>query len=129
MNRKKLMQIENLKFPIINWILTVLIGPLIWFTYEIMCNGEGVLNMLSIVIPSWIFGLFFSLPTLVIQVVTFFLLLKYMNSVYLIRLFYLLTGTVMIALTFWWIGGSLVIPLFVSYASAFLLTGILIKVR
>jgi hypothetical protein len=52
-----------------------------------------------------------------------------MNSIYLIQLFYLLTGTALIALTFWWIGGSLVIPLFVSYAPAFLLTGILIKVR
>lgn len=116
-------------YPIIHWIITVLVGPFLWAVYLLASSNSGYDDFGGLWLAAVLLGAFMSLPVLGLYLLLFRfvrdasmpeLLLKCLMDI-------LIVGLAWITLA--WQGGTMVPELFVSYALAIILSSMAIKFR
>lgn len=112
-----------------NWIITIIIGPILLSLHEILFKNQSIISMLEL-IPLFIFmGITCSIPVLILHIITFNLLTKFISSKILMKFILTVVGITGISITFNIIGGTLSDRLTIYYSIAITLSSIFVKMK
>lgn len=103
-------QLRSNFYPYRVWVLTVSISPLLFCLYAYIIQNEfflGFNDFILMIFMSIIFGLIFSIPTSIIEVITYYVMIKLNCKKDLIKLATLIIGVVCIITTFSLIKGTI----------------------
>jgi hypothetical protein len=103
------------------WILTVVLGPVFVALYQWEMEALGVLLVL------FVFGLFFSLPTLLVGVIVLYVALRNGVSGTRLKVVLAFAGSLAIAISFALIKGSAAPEMSILYALAVIAATLLLK--
>lgn len=113
-------------YPLIVWIITLLIGPIAWIGYKILENGyAGGIGMVDLLPPMILLSIFMSLPTLLVTVIAFLITRKITQDPNVIRLVIVLIVLIGIWVSFYQLGGASKVGLSISYSIAALIAVLL----
>lgn len=119
----------KLTFPIKHWLTTLLVSPIFLIIYDSVVDTEFVFNEASIYFLFITMGAVLSLPGLLI----YFLTHKHLQTSKLsdlqIRLILIAIAATMVAIAFWLIKGSLMIPMMLSYVTGVTISGWTYSIR
>lgn len=106
----------NTHYPLLLWMLTILIAPLIFVIIAIL-KGDIVTGDLSLIFVFILFGAFFSLPTLAAVYLAFFLLNGKTSRFVLVAILNMISITG-VFITFYVMGGSASLEFCLIYSAS-----------
>lgn len=120
----------NTFYPIKHWLLTLVIGPVVVALYEVLFSySNSILSFLESYPLFIIFGIFFSLPVLIVYYFLFYLLISKPLSTLTIKSILNLVTIIGIVVTFILLGGSVAPDYSISYSIAVVICSWLAKIK
>ena len=107
---------DNRYYPLITWVLTILIAPITLMIFRLITNGGGVLSWVETLPVFYIMGFIYSIPTLAIFILVFELLKKKSIPDIFLKVLLSIFGVIGIFLTLWYIGGTMSMELAIFYS-------------
>lgn len=118
-------------YPYSVWLYTVFISPLLFWLYTYIIQNEFFLefnDFILMVFLSIILGLIFSIPTSIVVVITYYIMIKLNCQKEFIKLATLTIGVVGVVTTFGLINGTiLTLELMIVYSCVWLVFSILLS--
>lgn len=103
-------------YPLITWVLTILIAPITWMVFRIIKTGGGTLSWLETLPVFFIVGLMYSLPTFGVFVLIYEILKRKRVSDFFLKGLLMIICVLGIFLTFWYISGTISMELAIFYS-------------
>lgn len=103
-------------YPLITWVLTILIAPITWMVFRIIKTGGGTLSWLETLTVFFIVGLMYSLPTFGVFVLIYEILKRKRVSDFFLKGLLMIICVLGIFLTFWYISGTISMELAIFYS-------------
>lgn len=103
-------------YPLITWVLTILIAPITWMVFRIIKTGGGTLSWLETLPVFFIVGLMYSLPTFGVFVLIYEILKRKRVSDFFLKGLLMIICVLGIFLTFWYISGIISMELAIFYS-------------
>lgn len=103
-------QLRSNFYPFRVWVFTVSISPLLFWMYTYIIHNEFSLefnDFIMMVFFSIIFGLIFSIPTSIVVVITYYIMIRLSCQLEFIKLATLTLGVVGVITTFSLINGTI----------------------
>jgi hypothetical protein len=116
----------NKLYPIKVWLATVLVTAPLLMVGATLIGQFGGLDIIGLFI---VLGLFFSLPTLLVAALSFWLLIRYSTSALLAKVCFMLITVAGIWITLGIISGSMSRMLSVIYTASIIISGFVFRVR
>jgi hypothetical protein len=118
----------NLRYPILHWSTTLLLGPILFVTGAAIMHWGGVLaDAVEILWLCLVFGLALSIPTLIVYLAVFIWLGNGRMTGWLLKGSLNVVAVSGIGITLFLLGGTLMPVLFWSYAAAVIVTSVLLR--
>ena len=119
----------NLNYPLLVWMPTLIVSPLLWIFYSEIENGGDVFSFLKSLPAFYTLGLMFSLPTFGLFALVYIYISKKALSDIVGKVILFLVVILGIALTFYIIGCYLVKELALFYSISAAMAIIIFKVK
>ena len=118
-----------LEYPIKHWLGTLAVGPVIVLIYDaVFSHNNSMLSGPEFYVLIFLFGLLFSLPSLLIYYFCYKMVSRKVKSKLRTKMVLLIIAIVETLLTLYLIGGTLMNPLMISYSAALVMTAIVLKI-
>jgi hypothetical protein len=119
----------NLNYPLLVWMSTLIVSPLLWIFYSEIKNGGDVFSFLKSLPAFYTLGLMFSLPTFGLFALVYIYISKKTLSDIVGKVILFLVVILGITLTFYIIGGDVVEELALFYSISAAMAIIIFKVK
>jgi hypothetical protein len=119
----------NKNFPILTWMFTIAVGPLLFILFEIIFKNEKIISSLEGLPVFIVIGMIMSLPTFFITMLVFKLIQRKNSSYNLTKLIHLTISITGLVITLDLISGTLQKPLTISYSIAVIISVFIIQIK
>ena len=120
----------NKNYPFLHWVTTLLLGSCFYFVWTLYTEtAKQVLNDTGTYILIFLFSIIFSLPSLVLYFITFTLFERSKLPAIYLKLLLLLIGSGFIALTLFFIGGTMMTDIFIFFELAFIISAFITNIE
>ena|SRR5215217_1126460 len=122
----------NISYPLRQWLITISLGPLILPLIELSLNNfRNAIGLLEVYPLFLLFGIAFSLPTLLVYFIIYRFLTKRQNPEWIVKANLNLVAILGIAATYRFnlTKGNLTLKLFIAYCSVILLSSIILRLN
>jgi len=118
-----------IRYPVLHWLLTMLLGPLIIVGRVVVDKGDTLEGIASLFLISLIYGSLFSLPTLALYMLTAQRIAARIGSAPVAKAVLDLLVIIGVAVTLFMVEDSLVSLVFWPYCAAVVLASLFIKLE